>query len=229
MELKQHDGWNRLYNEIELQHRCERGRNTIGIYGYFSDMEYVYLVLEFAPGGSLRDVLLKEQQLTPQRSAQIIHHLCKTIRDCHQKFIIHRDIKPENLLCGGNDGPFKIADFGISYCIGSKKGKCKLGSHTLEYAAPEILTGEGHGMEVDVYAMGVLLYEMLTGKTPFSSTKVDEKEWEKETTIMILEGKINYWHGISENANDLIMEMLKKDPKERISLKIIEVIVSKGL
>lgn len=172
----------------------------------------MYLVLEFAPGGSLRDVLLKELRLTPQRSAQIIHHLCKTIRDCHQKYIIHRDIKPENLLCGGDDGAFKIADFGISYYIGPNTRKCKLGSHTPEYAAPEILSGTGHGTEADVYAMGVLLYEMLTGKTP-----------------MILEGEINYWHGISENAKDLIMEMLKKDPKERISLKIIEVIVSKGL
>ena len=214
------DDLGNLCHEILNQHNCRNCSNTIGIYGYHSDEKYVYLILEYAPGGSLRDVLNEETTLTPQRAARIIKNLSKTIHDCHRNSVTHRDIKPENLLCGLNDDVCKIADFGISH-FSHDGAMCKSGSCTLEYAAPEILSGERHGKAVDIYAMGILLYEILTGKTPFDSNKTNHEEWENEVVDMIKKGEIKQWHGIPENAKDLIMKMLKKDPEERISLKEI--------
>ncbi len=132
---------------------------------------------------------------------------------------MHRDIKPDNLLVGDNDDEIKIADFGCAF-FGDN---CKSRTCTIEYAAPEILEGNEHGKTVDTFALGVLLYELLSGMRPFDcdSKQRDEKTWEEETMRNIKEGRIAYWHDIPNNAKDLIVKMLKKNPRDRISLEQI--------
>jgi predicted Ser/Thr protein kinase len=120
-----------------------------------------YLVMEFVDGVNLRD-LLREGKLEPKQALAIVPPICEALQYAHDKGIVHRDIKPENLLLD-REGRIKIADFGIAALMGSEGEE----AGTPPYMAPE-QSGQSSGIDhrADLYALGVVLYEMLTGERP---------------------------------------------------------------
>jgi len=200
-----------LRREIEIQSHL-RNRNILRMYGYFFDTKRIYLILEYSPGGELYKRLMSKGRFTEQTSAQYISDLAQALDYCHQKHVIHRDIKPENLLVGAH-GEIKIADFGWSVHAPTSRRNTMCG--TLDYLPPEMVEGREHDEQVDVWSLGVLLFEFLVGNPPF------EAEGHNATYRRISRVDLRFPAGVPVDAQDLIRKLLRKDPRERMSLKLI--------
>jgi serine/threonine protein kinase len=134
--------------------------NIVTVFDYGETSGLYYIVMEFVDGVNLRD-LLREGKLEPEQALAIVPPICEALQYAHEKGIVHRDIKPENLLLD-RDGRIKIADFGIASIIGTG-GEA---SGTPPYMAPEQQRPSKVDHRADIYALGVVLYEMLTGERP---------------------------------------------------------------
>ncbi len=200
-----------LRREIEIQ--CHlRHRNILRMFGYFFDSKRIYLILEYSPGGELYKRLMSKGRFSESTSAQYISDLADALHYCHQKHVIHRDIKPENLLVGAL-GEIKIADFGWSVHAPSSRRNTMCG--TLDYLPPEMVEGREHDEQVDVWSLGVLLFEFLVGNPPF------EAEGHNATYRRISRVDLKFPAGVPSDAQDLIRKLLRKDPRERMSLALI--------
>jgi aurora kinase len=151
-------------SEIEIQ--CHlRHKNILRMYSWFDDEKRIFLVLEYAKGGELYKQLQESNGgFGSKVSANYICQISQALDYLHMKHIIHRDLKPENLLIG-TDGQLKIADFGWSAHTLSMKRQTRCG--TMDYLSPEMLNGLKYDHNVDIWAVGVLCYEFLTGITPW--------------------------------------------------------------
>eukprot|EP01104_Vermistella_antarctica_P013395 TRINITY_DN4040_c0_g1_i1.p1 TRINITY_DN4040_c0_g1~~TRINITY_DN4040_c0_g1_i1.p1 ORF type:complete len:464 (+),score=118.29 TRINITY_DN4040_c0_g1_i1:95-1393(+) len=199
-----------LRREIEIQSHL-RHQNVLRLYGYFYDAQRVYLILEFAPGGELYKHLKKaeDKHFTEDRGAQLIRMMVESLSYLHLKNVIHRDIKPENLLLGNND-QLKIADFGWSVHAPANRRTTICG--TLDYLPPEMIEAKPHDHTVDIWSLGVLTFEFLTGYPPF------EAESQEETFMRIRKVYLRFPSHVSEEAQDLIKKMLVYEPKDRLPL-----------
>ncbi|VEL27484.1 unnamed protein product [Protopolystoma xenopodis] len=180
----------------ELEIMCHlRHPHILQMYSFFSDSERIYLVLEFAYHGQMYSDLTRSGRFSEVRSATYVYQLCDALIYCHSKRVLHRDIKPENLLLGINK-ELKLADFGWSVHAPSLRRRTICG--TLDYLPPEMLSGNTHDERVDIWAVGVLCYEMLCGSPPF------EHEQHQETHSRICAVKYSFPRVISPNAQSLI-------------------------
>jgi serine/threonine protein kinase len=200
-----------LRREIEIQSHL-RNRNILRMYGYFYDAKRIYLILEYSPGGELYKRLTAKGRFSEKTSARYIADLATALNYCHGKHVIHRDIKPENLLIGAY-GEIKVADFGWSVHAPTSRRNTLCG--TLDYLPPEMVEGREHDEQVDVWSLGVLLFEFLVGSPPF------EAEGHSATYRRISRVDLRFPKGVSEDAQDLIRKLLVKDPCKRISLERI--------
>jgi len=200
-----------LRREIEIQSHL-RHRNILRMYGYFYDAKRIYLILEYSPGGELYKELTRRGRFSERTSAKYISDLSSALRYCHKKHIIHRDIKPENLLVGFN-GEIKIADFGWSVHAPTSRRNTLCG--TLDYLPPEMVEGREHDEKVDIWSLGILLYEFLVGSPPF------EAEGHSATYRRIQRVDLRFPKGLSEDSKDLISKLLRKNPEERLPLEMV--------
>ncbi len=141
-------------------------RGVVSVYDQGSDLDATYLVMEYIPGRTLRDVLRAEAPMPPDRSLGILADVLIALAAAHAAGIIHRDIKPENVLITP-DGDVKVADFGLARAVSTATtapGGALIG--TVSYIAPEIVLNERADARSDVYACGAMLYEMLTAAKP---------------------------------------------------------------
>jgi len=130
-----------------------------------------YLVLEYTEGRSLRDLVGESRPLAVPRAIEIVTNLAEVVAYCHEHHVYHRDLKPENILVRV-DGRVTIIDFGIALLEGAPRVTWRGFSGlvgTPEYMAPEQIRGERGGPESDVYAIGLIFYELLSGRPPFRS------------------------------------------------------------
>ncbi|HEY3480553.1 MAG TPA: protein kinase, partial [Streptomyces sp.] len=142
--------------------------NVVAMFDQGTDGTYVYLAMEYVAGCTLRDVLRERGALQPRAALDILEPVLAALGAAHRAGLIHRDMKPENVLIG-DDGRVKVADFGLVRAVDTQTS-ATTGSllGTVSYLAPEQI---GHGTvdeRTDVYACGVMLYEMLTGAKPYS-------------------------------------------------------------
>lgn len=151
--------------EIEIQSHL-RHPNILRMYGFFHDESRIYLILEYAPKGTLFTCLKQQPNncFSEKISAVYIESLVSALIYLHKHDVIHRDIKPENLLLG-NANQLKIADFGWSVHepVSNRTTLCG----TMDYLSPEMVKGLPHTKTVDVWSLGVLMFELLTGSAPF--------------------------------------------------------------
>ncbi len=144
--------------------------NIVALYEFGNVADTYYFLMEYVEGSTLREVV-KARELAPEQALAIVPYLCDALQYAHDKGIVHRDIKPENILMS-IDGSVKIADFGLSRILGNESQQLSLtGTHqimgTPRYMAPEQLEGT-HNVDhrADIYSLGVVIYEMLTGELP---------------------------------------------------------------
>lgn len=172
---------------------------------YLKDPKYLYLILEYVPGGELFSLLRSNLTFPIQQARFYVAHIVTIFEYLHEKQIIYRDLKPENILIA-KTGYLKLTDFGFAKRI---NGKTYTLCGTPEYLAPEIILNKGHGMPVDWWTMGILLYEMLVGIDPFSD----------DDPMMIyqkvIKGKIRFPKEMNKDAKSLIKHLLAADTTKR--------------
>ncbi|XP_026808093.1 serine/threonine-protein kinase Aurora-2-like [Rhopalosiphum maidis] len=199
-----------LKREIEIQTHL-RHPNIVRMFGYFHDDARVYMILEYAPKQLYKELQAQEnQRFSEVRAALYIKQLTEALIYCHDKNIIHRDIKPENLLLT-KAGDLKIADFGWSVHTRDSKRMTLCG--TLDYLPPEMVSGNSHDKSVDVWSVGVLLYEILVGKPPFEAPTYEE------TYKRILNAQYIFPQHVAPLARDLISRLLRVKPESRLPLQ----------
>lgn len=199
--------------EIEIQTHL-RHPNIIRMFAYFHDEQRVYLVLEYAPNGTLYKALQSapNKRFDEETTAKYIAQVADALKYCHAHKVIHRDMKPENLLLCG-EGQIKIADFGWSVHAPSSRRETLCG--TLDYLPPEMVLGKPHNEKVDLWSLGVLCYELLVGRPPFETESYDK------TYNAISDVKYTFPSHVSQEAKDLISSLLVLNPDARLNLEDI--------
>lgn len=140
--------------------------NVVNVYDQGQDGETAYLVMEYLPGITLRDLLVEHKILTTVQALDIMEAILSGLAAAHKNGIVHRDLKPENVLLA-DDGRIKIGDFGLARAASANTatGNALLG--TIAYLSPELVTRGVADTRSDIYAVGIMLYEMLAGEQPF--------------------------------------------------------------
>ncbi|MFB7539717.1 Stk1 family PASTA domain-containing Ser/Thr kinase [Streptomyces zaomyceticus] len=141
--------------------------NVVGVFDQGAEGAYVYLAMEYVAGCTLRDVLRERGALAPRAALDILEPVLAALGAAHRAGFVHRDMKPENVLIG-DDGRVKVADFGLVRAVGSATATTGSVLGTVSYLAPEQIEHGTADTRADVYACGVVLYEMLTGGKPHS-------------------------------------------------------------
>ncbi|OOF96529.1 hypothetical protein ASPCADRAFT_514808 [Aspergillus carbonarius ITEM 5010] len=202
----------KVAREIEIQSNL-RHPNILQLYGHFHDRKRIILILEYAGKGELYKHLQRENRFPEWMAAQYIAQMASALRYLHRKHVIHRDIKPENILVGLH-GELKMSDFGWSVHAPSGRRLTKCG--TLDYLPPEMVDPKRYEKpydeKVDLWALGVLMYEFLVGSAPFEDTPV-------MTQRRIARGDMTIPSFVSSEAKDLIKKLLVVDSDQRISLE----------
>lgn len=140
--------------------------NVVSVFDQGESGGVPYLVMEYLPGITLRELLKQQRQLTPEQAAEIAQAVLSGLAAAHEAGIVHRDLKPENVLLA-DDGRIKIGDFGLARAVSANTttGQALLG--TIAYLSPELVTRGIADARSDLYAFGIVFYEMLTGSQPY--------------------------------------------------------------
>ncbi|CAD8085161.1 unnamed protein product [Paramecium sonneborni] len=217
-QIKQQKMTQQIINEVKIMYGLEHP-NIVKLYNHYEEEDYIYLILECATGGQLWQKLNRVGRFDEKTVKQFMQEAMSAIEYLHTRNppIIHRDIKPENILLDAN-GHIKIADFGWSN-INNHQRTTYCG--TLDYLAPEMILECGHDEKIDNWSLGVLIYELLTGKAPFapSSQIKDQKESQKILEDNILKVKINFPNDFPSLAKSLVQGLLQKDPQKRFNIQ----------
>ncbi|WP_431782225.1 Stk1 family PASTA domain-containing Ser/Thr kinase [Streptomyces chumphonensis] len=144
--------------------------NVVGVFDQGMDGSYVYLAMEYVAGCTLRDVLVRRGALQPRAALDILEPILAALGAAHRAGLVHRDVKPENVLIG-DDGRVKVADFGLVRAVDAQTALSTTSvMGTVSYLSPEHIEHGITDTSADVYACGVMLYEMLTGRKPHTGT-----------------------------------------------------------
>ena len=155
----------RFKNELLLAHKITH-RYVARLYEFHREGDAVYLSMEYVEGESLRSLLEREGRLTTERAIEFARQLAEGLTEAHRQSIVHRDLKPENIMIAP-DGGLKVMDFGISRSYAEDSTMTGSVVGTPAYMAPEQAEGKTLDHRVDVYAFGLILYEMFTGEATF--------------------------------------------------------------
>mmetsp|Transcript_55150 Transcript_55150/g.129120 ORF Transcript_55150/g.129120 Transcript_55150/m.129120 type:complete len:391 (-) Transcript_55150:155-1327(-) len=200
-----------LRREIDILYSLKHPR-IIKLHFHFEDATSVYLGLEFAKGGSLFDKLSWAGKFNSDHARKYFFETCEALDYLHHlpEKVIHRDIKPENILLDAEDH-IKLADFGWANLLQGNVRDTFCG--TLDYLAPEMIQAKSHDESVDMWNMGVLLYELTTGQAPFHSAC-------KETTFhMITTVEIRFPPDLDSNIQDLILKLCRAEGSKRLKVR----------
>ena len=197
--------------EIEIMYKIHHS-NVVRLFCHFEDEEFCYFVMEYVNNGNLYSMITNTKGMTHKAIASIVKDVISAVYYLHNMDppIIHRDIKPENVLIG-EKGEAKLTDFGWSNYI---EDNCERNTFcgTPIYLAPEMIRNKGHDERVDIWCIGILLFELVTKRTPFSGK--DKSHLMSNITDL----KINWPSNMPSDAKDLISKILKEEPNQRPSL-----------
>ncbi|WWC86399.1 uncharacterized protein L201_001275 [Kwoniella dendrophila CBS 6074] len=202
--------------EIEVMQQL-RHPNIIRLYGWFHDSTRIFLMLELAGKGELYKQLAKKGRFSERRSSQYVRQVASGLSYLHSSQIIHRDIKPENLLLGMN-GEIKIGDFGWSVYSPQENSQRTLAG-TLSYVSPEMVLGQPYGKAIDIWALGVLTYELTCGEEPFGA---DTSHGPRLVHQRICRCDLRFPSFLTTEARTFIQLLLRLNPSERLSLNQVD-------
>ncbi|NWW81472.1 KS6A3 kinase, partial [Climacteris rufus] len=209
--------------EIEILLRYGQHPNIITLKDVYDDGKYVYVVTELMKGGELLDKILRQKFFSEREASAVLFTITKTVEYLHAQGVVHRDLKPSNILYvdeSGNPESIRICDFGFAKQLRAENGLLMTPCYTANFVAPEVLKRQGYDAACDIWSLGVLLYTMLTGYTPFANGPDDTPE---EILARIGSGKFSlsggYWNSVSDTAkaSDLVSKMLHVDPHQRLT------------
>ncbi|MBN3279179.1 KPSH1 kinase, partial [Polyodon spathula] len=217
IETRYREGREVCESELNVLRRV-RHTNIIQLIEVFETQERVYMVMELATGGELFDRIIAKGSFTERDATRVLQMVLDGVKYLHTLGITHRDLKPENLLYyhPGSDSKIMITDFGLAST--RKKGDdclMKTTCGTPEYIAPEILVRKPYTNAVDMWALGVISYILLSGTMPF------EDDNRTRLYRQILKGKYSYsgepWPSVSNLAKDFVDRVVTVDPNERMT------------
>lgn len=196
--------------------------NIVATYDVFDTRDNLFIVMEYMPGGMLYDILANEGYFSEKNAASVMRDLLEAVKCLHSNDIVHRDIKPENVLALHKTWPLKVklADFGLADFVlensFGEKSTCGMYG-TPFFVAPEVIRAETYTPAVDIWSLGVLAYNMLSGKLPFDGNNI------KEVLRRVRAGRYSFpdaeWGDISEDAKDFIRGLLEVDAKKRLTAR----------
>ena len=201
----------KVFQEVYIMNKIH-DKNVIRLLELFESPKHLMIVLEYAGGGDLLQLLRTRGRISEQEARPIFKQVVDAVIACHTQDIIHRDIKLDNILLNEEMTLIKLCDFGVSRV--AKHGlKISEQCGTPAYLAPEIIVNEGYEpFFVDVWSMGILIYALLSATVPFKAKTIAELH------KIILRGKYEFPEYFSEQIKDLIREMLNPVPHLRIKL-----------
>jgi len=203
----------RFEREIETLRRLQHP-NIVQMYDVGDVEDVRFYCMEYVDGGSVESLLEAEGKLSLEVAVDITYQVAEALEYAHAQGVVHRDIKPANILLT-RDGTAKVTDFGVAKVIEATQVTVTSGIvGTIEYLAPEQASGGAVTQATDIYSLGITLYEMVTGRSPF----------EGETPTQVLHKQL---HSLPEQPrylrpevpqrlNDLILKMMEKQPERRI-------------
>ncbi|XP_006134574.1 ribosomal protein S6 kinase alpha-2 isoform X1 [Pelodiscus sinensis] len=207
--------------EIEILLRYGQHPNIITLKDVYDDGKYVYLVMELMRGGELLDRILRQKCFSEREASAVLCTITKTVDYLHSQGVVHRDLKPSNILYmdeSGNPDSIRICDFGFAKQLRAENGLLMTPCYTANFVAPEVLKRQGYDAACDIWSLGILLYTMLAGFTPFANGPDDTPE---EILARIGSGKYalagGNWDSISDAAKDIVSKMLHVDPHQRLT------------
>ncbi|NWH73710.1 KS6A2 kinase, partial [Piaya cayana] len=207
--------------EIEILLRYGQHPNIICHQDVYDDGKYVYLVMELMRGGELLDRILRQKCFSEREASAVLCTITRTVDYLHSQGVVHRDLKPSNILYmdeSGNPDSIRICDFGFAKQLRAENGLLMTPCYTANFVAPEVLKRQGYDAACDIWSLGILLYTMLAGFTPFANGPDDTPE---EILARIGSGKYaltgGNWDSVSDTAKDIVSKMLHVDPHQRLT------------
>ena len=186
--------------------------NVVNVFDQGQDADMAYLVMEYLPGITLRDLLKDYGRLTPEQTLDILEAVLSGLAAAHKAGIVHRDVKPENVLLA-DDGRIKISDFGLARAVNNNTatGQALLG--TIAYLSPELVTRGVADARSDIYALGIMTFEMLTGEQPYVGEAPMQIAYQHANdTVPMPSSKVD---SIPRELDELVLWATARDPEDR--------------
>jgi len=186
--------------------------NVVNVFDQGQDDDSAYLVMEYLPGITLRDLLQEHGALTPEQTIDITEAVLSGLAAAHKAGIVHRDLKPENVLLA-DDGRIKIGDFGLARAASANTatGAALLG--TIAYLSPELVTRGLADTRSDIYAVGIMMYEMLTGEQPYKGEQPMQIAYQHANDSVPPPSNAN--DQVPAELDELVLWATARDPEER--------------
>ncbi|MCP2637141.1 Stk1 family PASTA domain-containing Ser/Thr kinase [Microbacterium sp. HD4P20] len=186
--------------------------HVVNVFDQGQDGDMAYLVMEYLPGITLRELLREQRRLTVPQAVSILDAVLSGLAAAHKAGIVHRDVKPENVLLA-EDGRIKIGDFGLARATtaNTASGAQLLG--TIAYLAPELVTRGTADARSDIYALGIMLYEMLTGEQPYKGEQPMQIAFQHATDSVPRPSVKN--PGVPEPLDELVLWATERTPDDR--------------
>ena len=199
-----------LRREIEIHSRLVH-KHILRCYGYFQDSKHIYIILQFASNGTS----LSKMPFSERETKKITYQISSALEFCHSRDVIHRDLKPENILIDAK-GNAQLSDFGWScHVLGGRIDEKRRTTFcgTPDYMSPEQILSEPYDARVDIWALGVTVFEFLTGETPFSRETIED------TFECISDGSFSFPSRakISSQSKSFVRSLLVHNPHDRPS------------
>lgn len=172
----------------------------------------VYVLAEYVGGGELYDAMRSITNAFSRKQVMFyVGSILLMVEALHERNVVYRDLKPENILLD-SEGYLKLVDFGTAKKLDAKCGRTFTQVGTTHYMAPEVMRGKGYGLEVDVWALGILLFELLCGQLPFG----ENADNDREVCRAVLAGKPHIPQALEECSKKIIVSLLEPRPRRRL-------------
>jgi serine/threonine protein kinase len=187
--------------------------HILPLYDFGEQSPWYYLVMPYVDGCTLRDYLFRHKQLTLEEAASFLSQIASALQYAHDHGVVHRDVKPSNILLR-QDGYVYLVDFGLAKAMQGAEALTSAGAMvgTPEYMAPEQSNGESN-YRSDIYSLGIILYQMLTGQLPFMAESPVAVSLKHIQSIPVSPRKLN--SAIPQSIEDVILKAMAKNPDER--------------
>merc|ERR1712228_747178 len=207
-----------LQREIAILAKLSHA-NVVALMDWCETKKRIYMVVQFCDGGDVFERILKQKTFSEKEAAHVVRKVAEGLEHVHLNNIIHRDLKPDNLMYLTKDpeSNIMIIDFGLAGDCTDAPLTTPCG--TAHYVAPEVLSSKPYNSKADIWSLGVIIYMLLCGFPPFFDAQGNQKRLYKLIKLGKYRFPTPYWDYVSEQAKDLIKNLLQLDPVKRYSAK----------